>query len=1010
MVVTFYSYKGGVGRSMALANVAELLTQRGYNVVVCDWDLEAPGLERFLAHDSHELDRLVAQPGIIDLVMEYKEELERPLTGAATATANGELPTGFAQLGECIVREPHTCAVRLERMADTLSGSLWFLSAGRRDGAWRMSYNRAVTEMNWSEFFEDWGGATYFEYFTKDLLQRAQIVLIDSRTGVTELGGICTHHLADLVLLLTASNEQNRDGSLRMVESLDRPEVKALHGGREVAVLPIASRIDTRGGGALAEKFVSAFGKQFAGLAAKWAPQGAGFLELSRIPYVGAYSFQERVVAREPDDPARAEPLAPYLAIVEAVIDYGVKHCGLLLTERASNKSVDAATSRLRARARALSESVPKGEFYLAWAPGDPERANRLCVGLRAAGLNLWCDAATNFYRPGEISSVARFTAIERSTGYLLLLPETPAHAWLQAEANAILARNASTEDYRAFVLGSVPQPSHSRELQRIPWIAVDAELGDDVFQRIIAEISVARPLVPEPVDETILERLGSPEEAENRFFLGREVPFKSLLEQVGKITQQGGGTLAVVGGWGSGKTGYLRGGLLPALRRGWIEMPGREWSVAYAWLEDAHEERVEKALSEMVILAGQLDASRDHAGILRWLTESGRPLALVIDNCEKLVWSERRGLFTLIEKVRAAVSNALFLVLSVREQEWDTLSRMLPTSWPRPEVWRTPPLDHSAMGRFFAAGAKLFGVAWELDALERAKSDASKFVTAPRALGLVLREALVRREGNRISLGSYARTGGVEAVIAADAGRYLLKLAGKEKEAAKTLLLRLAPVAVHAKREMLVQDFIEFSETQEEGLKMGAELLNRGILEVKTSKRVRLRTPLIARVEPLLGWLRGAADEVSATATLELATSEWEAAKRPWITSIRSEARARFAKVKPKLHREQAFISASHRGAVWRVLAGVVSAVAVISVTILSFRTVTDSDVRTLKGTVDELQSELRKAKAALTAASEERQKADKLVAEQAAALRSAQEKLATLTPDHSPTQREPR
>src|SRR5690349_22879363 len=29
MIITFYSFKGGVGRSMALANVAELMAQRG---------------------------------------------------------------------------------------------------------------------------------------------------------------------------------------------------------------------------------------------------------------------------------------------------------------------------------------------------------------------------------------------------------------------------------------------------------------------------------------------------------------------------------------------------------------------------------------------------------------------------------------------------------------------------------------------------------------------------------------------------------------------------------------------------------------------------------------------------------------------------------------------------------------------------------------------------------------------------------------------------------------------
>ena len=48
MIVTFYSYRGGVGRSMAMANVGEILADMGYRVIVCDWDLEAPGLERYL--------------------------------------------------------------------------------------------------------------------------------------------------------------------------------------------------------------------------------------------------------------------------------------------------------------------------------------------------------------------------------------------------------------------------------------------------------------------------------------------------------------------------------------------------------------------------------------------------------------------------------------------------------------------------------------------------------------------------------------------------------------------------------------------------------------------------------------------------------------------------------------------------------------------------------------------------------------------------------------------------
>ena len=46
-IVTFYSFKGGTGRTMALANVAWILAANGKRVLIADWDLESPGLHRF---------------------------------------------------------------------------------------------------------------------------------------------------------------------------------------------------------------------------------------------------------------------------------------------------------------------------------------------------------------------------------------------------------------------------------------------------------------------------------------------------------------------------------------------------------------------------------------------------------------------------------------------------------------------------------------------------------------------------------------------------------------------------------------------------------------------------------------------------------------------------------------------------------------------------------------------------------------------------------------------------
>src|SRR5437899_12883246 len=75
-VITFYSYTGGSGRSMALANVACLLARRcreDRGVLMVDWNLESPSLHRFF-HDkfrngSGAADRadLECQPGLLDL-------------------------------------------------------------------------------------------------------------------------------------------------------------------------------------------------------------------------------------------------------------------------------------------------------------------------------------------------------------------------------------------------------------------------------------------------------------------------------------------------------------------------------------------------------------------------------------------------------------------------------------------------------------------------------------------------------------------------------------------------------------------------------------------------------------------------------------------------------------------------------------------------------------------------------------------------------------------------------
>src|ERR1700753_3771659 len=83
-IVTFYSYKGGTGRPMALANTAWILASNGKKVLVVDWDLDSPGLHKFF-HPFLDSATIGGAPGVIELINDY----------AWTATTPGDRPADW---------------------------------------------------------------------------------------------------------------------------------------------------------------------------------------------------------------------------------------------------------------------------------------------------------------------------------------------------------------------------------------------------------------------------------------------------------------------------------------------------------------------------------------------------------------------------------------------------------------------------------------------------------------------------------------------------------------------------------------------------------------------------------------------------------------------------------------------------------------------------------------------------------------------------------------------------
>jgi WD40 repeat protein len=316
MIYTFYSFKGGVGRSMALANVGEWFRSQGLRVVMLDWDLEAPGLESFFFTEKEKLQEIQSKLGLIDLLLAYKSVFPNLplLAGKPDAEKMNILQDYLPPISHALYPIPASA------LTTTIDGSaLWLLPAGWREGGQFTAYSQVVQSFDWADFYARFMGDVYFDWLRTTLLsdELADIVLIDSRTGVTEMGGVCTRQLADVVVAFCAPNDQNLNGVARMVESFMNDAVLMARKNRPLKVLVLPTRIDDRVETDLVNKFRDDFCDTLKRI--RLDPDVSWEL---KIPYVSKYAFKEKLVINAPDKAealdkaynALSEHLAGYLA------------------------------------------------------------------------------------------------------------------------------------------------------------------------------------------------------------------------------------------------------------------------------------------------------------------------------------------------------------------------------------------------------------------------------------------------------------------------------------------------------------------------------------------------------------------------------------------------------------------------------------------------------------------------------------------------------------------------
>lgn len=272
-IVTFYSYKGGTGRTMALANTAWILAANGKRVLAVDWDLEAPGLHRFF-HPFLDPSTLGATTGVIDLITEYAWAATNPAQRA------GDWHRDYARI------QPHAVSLDPEALGWEFprGGTLDFVSAGRQN----REYSATVSTFDWDNFYDRLGGGHFFDALRDDMKTHYDYVLIDSRTGLSDIADICTVHLPDVLVDCFTLSDQSIDGAASVAR-----QIAERYTGRPISIYPVPMRIDE------GEKEKADAGRALARLKFDRLPRDLSGDELTaywgavEIPYRPYYAYEE---------------------------------------------------------------------------------------------------------------------------------------------------------------------------------------------------------------------------------------------------------------------------------------------------------------------------------------------------------------------------------------------------------------------------------------------------------------------------------------------------------------------------------------------------------------------------------------------------------------------------------------------------------------------------------------------------------------------------------------------
>jgi len=184
--ISFYSYKGGVGRTTALTHVAWILASRGKKVVVVDLDFEAPSLHKAMKLNSNK----VPDYGLVDYLYERLNSSSIEVESSINI---------WDIIGEVNVAK----------------GRLFVVPSSTKINS---DYVLKVDDLRNLDFTDN----SIWEGFKNELQTQVNpdLILIDSRTGINIWGALSLLTISDSPYVFMSPNAQNSEGVSTIISSL----------------------------------------------------------------------------------------------------------------------------------------------------------------------------------------------------------------------------------------------------------------------------------------------------------------------------------------------------------------------------------------------------------------------------------------------------------------------------------------------------------------------------------------------------------------------------------------------------------------------------------------------------------------------------------------------------------------------------------------------------------------------------------------------------------------------